>query len=147
MESAKAGVAARSHIIAKALVIGPDGTVLVLRRSPDDEDAPGRLDLPGGGIEPGESYVEAVAREIQEESGITVSVKDLTLGYAFTRYDELKNLQRIRLLYVAHVVDPAVQLSHEHDAYWWRTLDELEKLFAEISWGEGVHFLREHQLI
>lgn len=146
MEPAKAGVVNHSHISAKAAVVRADGKVLVIRRSKDDADSPGRLDLPGGGIESGESYAQAVAREISEEAGITVAADDLVLSYAFTRYDEAFRSARIRLLYTVAVIDPVVQLSHEHDEYWWHTPQELVELFAEISWGEAIRSLYAHEL-
>lgn len=134
-------------LVVKAMVVSNDGHVLVLRRSPDDEDAPGRLDFPGGGVEPGESYAESIAREIEEEAGIEVSIDELKLVYAFTRIGESTRKPLTRLLYMVNVESPTVHLSHEHDAYWWRTQDELLALFADISWGEAVRFLSTQNLI
>jgi 8-oxo-dGTP pyrophosphatase MutT (NUDIX family) len=50
-----------------ALVRDDKGRVLFIRRADD-----GRWGLPAGGIEPGESPARAVAREVQEETGLTV---------------------------------------------------------------------------
>ena len=139
---------ARTHtIIAKTIVVGPDGRVLVLRRSPDDTDNPGRVDLPGGGVDDDEEYAAAAAREISEEAGLSVTEQSLQLAYAFTQYKEAADAILTRLLYVAHVTETDVQLSHEHDAYWWRTREELQAVFADTSWRPAVDFVLQYDLL
>jgi 8-oxo-dGTP diphosphatase len=56
-------------VVATALV--RDGRVLVAQRTRPPELA-GLWELPGGGVEPGESEAAAVARECREELGIRV---------------------------------------------------------------------------
>ena len=52
-----------------------DGRVLAARRSRPEHLA-GRWELPGGGVEPGESDAEALARECREELALTVTVAE-----------------------------------------------------------------------
>ncbi len=56
-----------------AVIVGPDGRVLLIRRG----RAPGRgsWTLPGGKLEPGETPAQAIAREVREETGLYVSVE------------------------------------------------------------------------
>jgi 8-oxo-dGTP pyrophosphatase MutT (NUDIX family) len=49
------------------IVRDEDGRVLFMRRADD-----GRWGLPAGGIEPGESPAQAIAREVHEETGLVV---------------------------------------------------------------------------
>ena len=51
------------------MVYDRDGNILVLDRK--DPDWPG-VTFPGGHVEPGESFVEAVIREVREETGLTI---------------------------------------------------------------------------
>jgi 8-oxo-dGTP pyrophosphatase MutT (NUDIX family) len=47
-----------------------DLDVLLLQRAQTLDDHPGQVAFPGGGIDPGESAVEAALREAQEETGL-----------------------------------------------------------------------------
>ena len=58
-----------------AVITRPDGLMLLIKRG--NEPGRGLWSLPGGRIEPGESEVDAVAREVWEETGLTVTVGPL----------------------------------------------------------------------
>lgn len=57
-----------------------DGAVLGMERK-DTGFADGLLALPGGLADPGESLIEACARETEEEVGLRVSTTDLRTAY------------------------------------------------------------------
>ncbi|HET6970325.1 MAG TPA: NUDIX domain-containing protein [Phenylobacterium sp.] len=62
---------------ARVLLLDAADRILLLKgRLPAARDRPGAWFTVGGGVEPGESYVEAAAREIREETGIA----DFVLG-------------------------------------------------------------------
>jgi len=52
------------------------GEVLLERRPDDARVAPGLWDSPGGHLEPGETPAQALARELAEELGITVTAAE-----------------------------------------------------------------------
>ncbi len=55
-----------------------DGRLLLGRRSPLKQNFPGAWDLFGGHVEPDETFIEALARELEEELGVTlVAFKEL----------------------------------------------------------------------
>lgn len=57
--------------VAVGLIMRPDGQLLLGDR-PADKPWPGWWELPGGKIEPGETVMQALARELDEELGIQV---------------------------------------------------------------------------
>jgi ADP-ribose pyrophosphatase YjhB (NUDIX family) len=62
---------------ARVLLLDRADRILLLKgRLPGARDRPGAWFTVGGGVEPGETYVEAAAREIREETGIA----DFVLG-------------------------------------------------------------------
>ena len=66
-----------AKIVAKTLVRNSEGLYLVLYRSNTHPLFPEHIDFPGGEVEPEEIPEAAVAREIQEETGLLVDSKKL----------------------------------------------------------------------
>ncbi len=60
-----------------ALIRNEKGEYLLLRRSENSRTNPGKWDLPGGKVDRGETLKEAVAREVQEETGISINPGEL----------------------------------------------------------------------
>lgn len=58
--------------VAAGLILRPDGALLLGQR-PADKPWPGWWELPGGKLEPGETPLQALARELKEELDITVT--------------------------------------------------------------------------
>jgi 8-oxo-dGTP diphosphatase len=68
-----------------AVITRSAGQLLIIKRG--NEPGRGLWSLPGGHVEPGESDVEAVAREVQEETGLIVEVGALAGRVQRGRYD------------------------------------------------------------
>jgi len=60
-------------LVAAGLVADERGYILLSRRR-SDQPLPGKWELPGGKIEPGEAPEEALRRELEEELGAAVEV-------------------------------------------------------------------------
>lgn len=125
----------------RAVVLDPSGRVLLVRFEFPDNGR--RWALPGGGLEPGESHVDALRRELGEEVGAA----DAEIGeHIWTRLHVIPFVggefdgqrERIHLVRTA-AFDPAPALSWDelHAEYvfemrWW-TIDEIE--------AGGQHFV------
>lgn len=59
-------------VVAGVLLVGGEGRVLLQHRDANAPSSPNRWGTPGGHIEPGESPLEAVRREVLEETGLSV---------------------------------------------------------------------------
>jgi len=111
------------RITAKAAVIGPDGKVLVLTRANGDTRGPGKYDLPGGHVDPGETPEGAVRREVAEETGLSVhDIAPLPVYTVFTGEDG-SSIQKLRFIAFAEGTEVTTNLE-EHDAHEWLTFDE-----------------------
>lgn len=109
------------HIVAVAAMIFREGRVLAMRRALNNPAGPGLWETLSGRVEQGEEPIDAVAREIAEECGVSVQVDPRP----YTVYTALRNSKPMMLvLYRARYAGGEVTLSHEHDEYAWLTPEE-----------------------
>ena len=102
--------------LSTGIAIIRDGKVLAVRRAAGDYLG-GNYELPGGGIEPGETFEEAVKREAREETGLEVTqVLGMFPGFD---YSTPKKPHVRQYNFLVTVASTTVQLSLEHDSYVW----------------------------
>ena len=111
--------------VVKALLQDEDGNILLLRRGLTHPNFPEHIDFPGGEVEPDEPHVEAVRREIREETGLDVPLERLELAHLKQFGDDLTHV-----VYLARVPDnkPEVELSWEHSGFEWIPFDQLQNI-------------------
>ena len=121
----RAGVARRQRVIVATALLR-DGRVLAAQRNHPPQLA-GRWELPGGGVEPGESEPDAVARECFEELGAHVRVTgrigtDLPIDVGVLR------------VHSAQLCDGSPEpAALEHRALRWLTRAEL----PDVDWADA----------
>lgn len=107
----------------KAFLKNKDGKFLLLKRA-RNHGTTGEWDIPGGRINPETPLGENLKREIQEETGLTLSAKPLLIA----AQDIIKpGFHVVRLTYQG-IIDGTPKLSEEHSEYQWMTLEELTRL-------------------
>lgn len=111
--------------VAKLVMVDPDGKYLLMYRS--DHPAFGvDPDLPGGTLEDGETLLEAMLREVKEESGAIINRDDVEKVYSGNNYSAHGTYYS---LFITKVKSrPDVRMSWEHSSYVWLDKGEfLEK--------------------
>lgn len=95
---------------------------LSVQRSKNDDFMPGSWEFPGGNIEEGETIIEALKREVFEETGISINADKVKI---VNLYDKIKEKEEkyhyIELDFLIEVESKEldVKLSSEHDNYRW----------------------------
>jgi mutator protein MutT len=140
----------KSKNVAKVVVLNHRDEVLLLRRSQTDSRRPGEWDFPGGGVDEGEDFAQAAARELLEEAGLQASKNELKLLYTGTEFyapsDETVN----RMLFLRRLGDTAtasVTLSQEHNDYKWASIGQALQDFPHPFYGVGLQYALEHGLL
>lgn len=110
---------------AKALIRNGEGKILVLYRSETHPRLAHDIDLPGGEIDHGESLEGGLMREIVEETGMDVVVKDKNLRHQWKSLFGQK-----QYLFEVEVDELKVNISWEHESYEWLTDEEFAKFPA-----------------
>lgn len=120
----------------KGIIRREDGKILIVRRSPDDDHAPDLWETVGGGMDEAVAPQENLKREIMEEVGLEVEVREPFNVFSFTKDNgEFK----IGITFICDCVSGEVQLSHEHTEFVWIDPADFEKypsvssLYAEIG--------------
>lgn len=115
-----------------------DGRVLLIRHRHYSDGRSYWL-FPGGGIEPGESELECVCREMREETGLEVKVERLV----FDKPYEIQGMYRRRHMYLCSIVagepapgfEPEPEAAAEYQIIAVRWFD----LADESDWGDAAH--------
>jgi 8-oxo-dGTP diphosphatase len=104
------------YVVAVAAIIIRDGKVLAMRRAATKDAGAGLWETLSGRVPLGEEPLDALKREVLEESSLTVNIEP----QPFTAYQATrKDLPMMVIVYRAHYVSGEVVLSEEHDDYAW----------------------------
>jgi len=120
------GIAVKGFILDK-------NRLLTVRRRDDDVHNPGTWDFPGGRLEPGENPFEGLKREIMEETGLQVAIKNPLRVHHFTRQDG----QVITMIvFLCERLSGEVRLSREHTEYKWVEPEKSKEFLVKEFWGD-----------
>jgi 8-oxo-dGTP diphosphatase len=112
-------------VVAVKSIIVYKRKVLITKRTAEEKYGAGIWEIPGGKLEFGEDLVDALKREILEETGLKVDVKELLLASTYKTDD---HRQVVILNYVSNSITNTVKLSKEHSDYMWAGQNTMRRL-------------------
>jgi len=133
----------QNHFVINAAhgLIKKGNKYLVTLRAGDKNFMPNLWDIPGGTIEFGEHPVDALIREIDEETTIKVKA-----GNLFFVYDFVSGLKRhqFQMVFECDYLSGEVILNpREHQEFRWVTLEEMKDLPKIAFLEELFKFLKK----
>jgi len=124
-------------------LIQKDNKFLVIHRSSLNDYKPNLWDLPGGTIEFGEHPIDALIREIDEETKTKVKVGNLIFVYDFVSGEKRHQFQ---MVFTCDYLSGEVILNpREHQDFKWVTLEEMEQLPKIAFLEELIKFLKNNE--
>jgi 8-oxo-dGTP pyrophosphatase MutT (NUDIX family) len=127
-----------SVLSVKLIIANSTGDYLVLTRAKTDKNRPGSADLAGGGIDPGESPLEAGCREAWEELGIKLCAEQLGKTFCLEALSVFLHINERYFLPVVVESTPKLTLNPaEHSAGNWYPRDEAYGRLVHPSLREG----------
>lgn len=105
----------------KAFIRNEKGEILILKEADEYSDGTnsGKWQIPGGRIEPGESYDKALKREIKEETDLEIEIESpFTVGEWRPKIRGQK-FQIVAVFFISNKTSGKVSLSEEHSDYKW----------------------------
>jgi ADP-ribose pyrophosphatase YjhB (NUDIX family) len=120
--------------LAVSAAIMRDGKVLVVRRA--RKPALGVYTVPGGVVEAGETLLDAVAREVREETGLEIEPVALAGHREVILRDEDGRVNRhfVILCFAARLLSGEIRLNEELDEARWIAPADL----ADLKTTEGL---------
>jgi 8-oxo-dGTP pyrophosphatase MutT (NUDIX family) len=119
----------------RVVLVDTGGRILLFHAMTPDRAPGGWWELPGGGIDPGESYLDAAVREIREETGLILD--PTAIGPPAWRRDATWRSRGVRRLQHEVVVLARVAADQPEIMDGGRTQEELEDYVAARWWEPG----------
>lgn len=110
------------------LIVIVGNEILLLKRSKNEKYSPLVWCLPSGSVDDNETNEEACIRELKEETGIIIDIKDIKpTTTSYHNYDEYPEINITYFAFAIHLQSkPKVIISEEHDDYMWVDINKID---------------------
>lgn len=113
----------------RGVIKNDDGEILIVKRHPKSRTDPEMWELPGGKVEEGEFFADALIREIKEETDL-----DSTVGeFCEAVQNDYMHKRTVQLMMYLEDVTGEVKISDEHTDWMWANLEKFKSLELSSS--------------
>lgn len=125
-----------------AAIFNDKNEVLLCLRGPKAKNERGKWEIPGGSVEFGETFSQALKREIKEELGIEIEIGKLIQVCDHIIADEHQHW--VSPTYWCHIVEgePTICEPEKCSQIGWFSLKEAEKLPLSIITKKDIEILK-----
>ena len=113
----------------RGVIKNDDGDILIVRRHPKSKTDPEMWELPGGKVEKGEHFADALVREIKEETRLDVNVGD----FCEAVQNDYSHKRTVQLMMYLSDVKGSVEISDEHTEFMWASIEKIKTLKLSTS--------------
>lgn len=105
----------------RVLLTDQDGKILILKRSTESKTNPGKWELPGGKVNPDESFDHALIREVYEETNLKIALEHVVGASE----QNLHIIRAVHIIMSGKIIEGELNLSCEHEGYAWVWMETL----------------------
>ena len=111
----------------RGIIKNGSGEILIVKRHPKSKTDPEMWELPGGKVERGEFFADALVREIKEETNLDVEIGD----FCEAVQNDYSHKRTVQLMMYLVDIRGEVRISDEHTEFMWKKKKKMKTL--EIS--------------
>ncbi len=129
-----------SHTIPITAIVENNGQFLFIKRSRYEKNMAGKWVFPGGKIEKGEDAIQALFRELEEETGLNFSDEIAFLSsYCFLRKEDLSS--SVGLVFLVRSINREIKTDKSIEEFRWINPEDIVDF--TFSYDEIVDFDKE----
>ena len=113
----------------RGIIKNDSNEILIVKRHPKSRTDPEMWELPGGKVEKGEHFADALVREIKEETNLDAEVGD----FCEAIQNDYSHKRTVQLMMYLEDVRGDVEISDEHTEYMWASIEKIKTLNVSTS--------------
>ena len=113
----------------RGIIKNEKNEILIVKRHPKSRTDPEMWELPGGKVEKGEFFADALVREIKEETNLDCKVGD----FAEAIQNDYMHKRTVQIMMYLKDIQGDVKISEEHTDWMWADLEKIRSLELSTS--------------